>query len=345
MPKNDFENKKGTTMGTNSKKKVKGIRRTHSTRQCPTLHFPWKIAAMALISTAFAACGSNKVSFDASGSFEAEETVISAEATGTIKRFEVEEGQLLPAGRNIGYIDSVQLHLQKKQLEAQIKAILGKKPDISVQLSALRERLAATERERTRIENLLRGDAATPKQLDDIKAEIEVLKSQIEAQKSTLDIAIKGIDRDVLPLRVQIEQLEDRLARCNIVNPLSGTVLAKYAAANEMTALGKPLYKIADLSDIVLRAYLTGDQLLRAKLNQNVKVLTDNGLGGYKETDGKIVWISSKAEFTPKTIQTKDERANMVYAVKVKVKNDGTYRIGMYGEILFSGEWRVENGE
>ena len=293
------------------------------------------IALIAGIATMLTACNNNKVSFDASGSFEAEETIISSEATGTIKRLEIDEGQTLEAGQTIGYIDSLQLYLKKKQLEAQVIAILGKKPNIPVQLSALQEQLRTTEKERTRVANLVKGDAATPKQLDDINAQIEVLKKQIEAQKSTLSISAEGLGKDVVPLQVQIEQLNDQLAKCQIINPASGTVLSKYAEANEMTAAGKPLYKIADLSNIILRAYITGDQLTQVKLNQTVKVLTDDGKGGYKETEGTISWINDKAEFTPKTIQTKNERANMVYAIKVKVKNDGTYKIGMYGEIKF----------
>ena len=293
------------------------------------------IALVAGIATLLTACNNNKVSFDASGSFEAEETIISSEATGTIKRLEIEEGQTLEAGQVIGYIDSLQLYLKKKQLEAQVTAILGKKPNIPVQISALQEQLITAEKERTRIANLVKGDAATPKQLDDINAQIEVLKKQIEAQKSTLNISSEGLGKDVVPLQVQIEQLNDQLAKCNIINPTNGTVLSKYAEANEMTATGKPLYKIADLSNIILRAYITGDQLPQIKLNQQVKVLTDDSKGGYKEVEGTIVWINDKAEFTPKTIQTKDERANMVYAIKVKVKNDGAYKIGMYGEIKF----------
>lgn len=282
------------------------------------------------------ACNRNNTSFDASGSFEAEETLISSEAVGVIKKFDIEEGQTLNAGQNIGYIDSLQLHLKRKQLEAQIVSILGKKPNVSVQLSALQEQLRNAENEKIRISNLLKGDAATPKQLDDINNQVAVLKKQIEAQKSTLNISSDGLGKDALALQVQIEQLNDQISKCKITNPISGTVLTKYAEANEMTAVGKPLYKIADLSNILLRAYVSGNQLPQIALNQKVKVLTDDGKGGYNQTEGTIIWISSKAEFTPKTIQTKEERANMVYAIKVKVKNDGLYKIGMYGEILFS---------
>jgi len=293
------------------------------------------IALAAGLAISLTACNPNPVSFDASGSFEAEETIISSEATGTIRQLNLEEGQTLEAGQTIGYIDSLQLYLKKKQLEAQVTAILGKKPNIPIQLSALQEQLRTAERERIRIVNLVKGDAATPKQLDDANAQIEVLKKQIDAQQSALSISSEGISKDVVPLQIQIVQLNDQLARCNIINPINGTVLSKYAEANEMTATGKPLYKIADLSNLILRAYITGNQLPQVKLNQTVKVLTDNGKGGYKETTGTIIRINDKAEFTPKTIQTKDERANMVYAIKVNVKNDGTYKIGMYGAIKF----------
>ncbi|HMS53056.1 MAG TPA: efflux RND transporter periplasmic adaptor subunit [Chitinophagales bacterium] len=284
----------------------------------------------------FAACNENKVLFDASGSFEATETIISSEATGIIKDLSIEEGQTIKSGQIVGHIDSVQLYLKKKQLESQITALLGKKPNIPIQLSALEEQLKTAEKEKLRTEHLVKGDAATPKQLDDINAQIEVLKKQINAQKSTLSISSQGLSKDVVPLQIQIEQLKDQLAKCSIINPINGTVLTKYAETNEMAVSGKPLYKIADLSNIILRAYITGNQIPQIKLNQQVKVLTDDGNGGYKETTGTIIWINDKAEFTPKTIQTKDERANMVYAIKVKLQNDGTYKIGMYGEILFN---------
>lgn len=290
-------------------------------------------------------CNKSQDTFDASGSFEAEETIISAEAQGTLKTFEVQEGQTLKAEQNIGYIDSVQLYLKKKQLEAQVTALLGKKPNVPLQLSVLQEQLRTAEKEKVRITNLLKGDAATPKQLDDINAQIDVLKKQIEAQKSSLNISSEGISKDVIPLQIQIEQLEDQLSKCNIINPVNGTVLTKYAEVSEIATIGKPLYKIADLSNIILRAYITGNQLPQIKLNQKVTVLTDNGKGGNHETEGIITWISDKAEFTPKTIQTKDERANMVYAIKVKIKNDGLYKIGMYGEILFNREGKMENGK
>ncbi len=295
--------------------------------------FSLKIFVATVILTA---CKNTDVAFDASGSFEAEETIISSEATGRIMQLEIEEGQLLQAGQFIGYVDSTQLYLKKKQLEAQANATLIRRPDISAQIAALQSQLETAQKEKIRLTNLVSGDAAPQKQLDDMNAQIDVIKKQIEAQKSSLSISTEGISKDAFSLTTQIKQLNDQLEKCRIVNPVNGTVLTKYTEVNEMTATGKPIYKIADLSDIILRAYITGNQLPQIKLNQKVKVHTDDGNGGYKETEGTITYINDKAEFTPKTIQTKDERANMVYAIKVKVKNDGTYKIGMYGEISFN---------
>ena len=273
--------------------------------------------------------------FDASGSFEAVEVIISAESNGVIKELNIEEGQNLLEGQYIGYVDSIQLFLKKKQLESQMAALIAKKPNIPVQLSALQEQLKTAEVEQKRIINLVKSEAATTKQLDDVNAQIEIIKKQIEAQKSTLSITSEGINKDILPLKVQLEQIADQLQKCKIINPLNGTVLTKYAEQNEMAVAGKALYKIADLSEIILRVYISANQLPQVKLNQKVKVHTDDGSGGFREDEGTITWISDKAEFTPKTIQTKEERANLVYAMKVKVKNDGTYKIGMYGEINF----------
>jgi HlyD family secretion protein len=278
-------------------------------------------------------CNRNKNAYDASGCFEAEETIISAEATGVIRQFDIAEGQVLTAGQPIGYIDSTQLFLKKKQLNAQIRALLGKKPNVSLQLSALQEQLKSTETEKARVTNLVKGNAATSKQLDDINTQIEVLKKQIAAQKSSLDISSEGIGKDAEPLQIQVEQLEDQLAKCRLVNPTEGTVLTKFAKVNEVTTTGKPLYKIADMQNIILRAYITSSQLTHLKLGQKVKVFADFGEKETREYEGVVSWISDKSEFTPKTIQTQDERANLVYAVKIVVKNDGYLKIGMYGQI------------
>lgn len=281
-----------------------------------------------------ASCNNNKKDFDASGAFEAEETIISSEASGAIKQFNIEEGQMLEAGQTIGYIDSTQLYLKKKQLEAQIKAVLSRKPNVSTQIAALQEQLKSAEKEQQRISNLVKADAATPKQLDDVNSQIEVIKKQIDAQQSALGITSEGITQESMPLQIQIEQLNDLLTKCRIINPVKGTVLTKYAEQGELTMAGKALYKIADVSTLLLRAYITGDQLSQISINQKVKVIIAEN-DKTKEHEGSITWISDKAEFTPKTIQTKEERANLVYAIKVKVPNDGSLKIGMYGDVKF----------
>jgi HlyD family secretion protein len=291
--------------------------------------------AFFLLATCVVSCTRDKQSFDASGTFETEETLISSEVSGTIKQFDVAEGQLLQAGQLVGFIDSMQLYLKKKQLEAQIRAVLSRRPDIPTQLASSREQLKAAEREQSRISNMVQADAATPKQLDDINAQVIVLKKQIEAQSSTLGLSSHSINQEILPIQAQVEQLEDQLAKCRIINPVNGTVLTKYTELHEVITPGKPLYQVADLSTLTLRSYVTGDQFSNLKLNQRVQVSVDNGPGKYRQYEGFVYWISNKAEFTPKTIQTKDERANLVYAVKIRVKNDGLLKIGMYGEVNF----------
>lgn len=280
-----------------------------------------------------AACASNDNAYDASGTFEAVETIVSAEATGTIQALHVAEGQVLQANTTVGYIDSVQLYLKKKQLEAQMRAVLSKRPNVAAQLAALEEELKHAENERQRVAQLLKSDAATQKQLDDATAQIAIIEKQIDAQHSTLGITTSSLTQEASPIRYQIEQLEDQLAKSKITNPVTGTVLAKYAETYEAATAGKPLYKIADLSSMILRAYITGDQLASVKIGQPVTISVDAADGGYKTYAGQIEWISAKAEFTPKTIQTKEERANLVYAVKIAVKNDGLLKIGMYGEV------------
>lgn len=295
----------------------------------------YKIGLFAISLLSLLSCKSKEETFDASGSFEAIETIISAEANGTIKSLQVEEGEDLQAGQLVGYIDTVQTYLKIKQLEAQIGAGLSRKPNIPVQLSSLKQQIAHLESERERTRKLVAGDAATPKQLDDIESQILVLRKQLDAQQSSLAITDQSIGKEVAPVEVQIAQLQDQLAKSKIINPIQGTVLTKYVEENEAAMMGKPLYKIADLSEIILRVYISGSQLPQVKIGQKLTVLTDDGNEGYTKTEGVVTWIADKAEFTPKTIQTKDERANLVYAVKVKVKNDGRYKIGMYAEVKF----------
>lgn len=294
-----------------------------------------RIIFIAIVALAIS-CSDNKNEFDATGTFEAVETIIPAEAGGIIKDLEVEEGNALKEGQVVGYIDTIQLSLKRDQLVAQIKATQSKKPDINSQLDVYREQLKQAKLDQQRMQNLVKADAATRKQLDDATTKVAVTQKQINALQKQLDINIAGIDDDTQTLKVQINQMNDQLAKSKIVNKTNGTVLTKYAEIGEMATIGKPLYKIADLSTIILRVYITGDQLPGVKINDQVKVFVDATNKTYKDYDGVVEWISDKAEFTPKTIQTKDERANLVYAVKVRVKNDGFLKIGMYGEIKLS---------
>lgn len=279
-----------------------------------------------------AACGRSG-DFDATGTFEATEVVVSAEAAGRILRFDAEEGDVLEAGRQVGAIDTVQLYLQKLQLERQRASVVSNRPDIAKQAASLREQIAKQQTERRRVENLLRDGAATTKQLDDIDAQIKVLNGQLEAQLSTLRNNAASIDENSSSIDLQIARIEDQLAKCRIASPVAGTVLAKYSEAGELASVGRPLMKVADLDRIYLRAYFTSDQLADLRLGQEVTVTAD--FGGERQLDypGRIVWIASESEFTPKTIQTRNSRAGLVYAAKIAVENDGRLKIGLYGEV------------
>lgn len=279
-----------------------------------------------------ASCG-KQTTFDAQGTFEATEIVVSSEATGKILHFEAEEGTLVEAGQQVGAMDSLQLHLQRKQLIAQQSALLNSRPDIKKQMSSLREQIAKQKSELQRVENMLCDGAATQKQHDDINAHIRVLEGQLEATLSTLGKNTASINDNSASLEAQIAALDDRIAKCHIIAPTNGTVLVKYAEAGELATVGKPLMKIANLEKIYLRAYFTSDQLANIRLGDTVKVIADFGGDEQHEYEGRIAWISSESEFTPKNIQTKDSRANLVYAVKIAVKNDGRLKIGLAGEV------------
>jgi HlyD family secretion protein len=296
------------------------------------------------------ACNRSNHHFDASGTFEADEVIVSASANGKILSFTIDEGSVLARDSIVGLIDPVDLSLQKQQVEETIQSLREQTMNVEPQVKLLQDQWTVEQsqldnllREKTRTENLLKQDAATGKQLDDINSQVDVLKKQmnvtqqqISVQKSNTGTQNSSILSQGKPLQKRVEQLEEQLKKTSIRNPISGTVLTKYAEAGEITSNGKALYKIADLSIITLRAYISGSQLSQIRLGQPVKVLVDDGKDKYKELTGTITWISDKAEFTPKTIQTKDERANLVYAIKVKVKNDGYLKIGMYGEVLFT---------
>ena len=276
---------------------------------------------------------STQTVFDAQGTFEATEVVVSSEATGRILDFDIEEGMLIEVGSTIGTIDSVQLDLQRKQLLAQQTALLGSRPDVKAQVASLRAQIEKQECERNRVCNMLRDGAATQKQLDDIDAQIRILESQLSATLSALDKNTASIDGNAAAMEAQIAALDDRIAKCRIVSPITGVVLSKYAEAGEFAAVGKPMLKIADLDHIYLRAYFTSDQLASIRIGDRVTVTADFGGEARYDYEGRIMWIASESEFTPKTVQTKDSRANLVYAVKIAVKNDGRLKIGLAGEV------------
>lgn len=282
-----------------------------------------------------AACHPGDDLYDATGAFEAVETIVPAQATGILTDYAVQEGQRLAPGTLVGHVDTTQLYLKKLQLASSIGAILSQRPDRAAQLAALQVQLSRDLKEQARVTSLEQADAATGRQLDDITAKVAVDKKRIGALESSLDITSLSLQKKTAPVAAQIAALDDELRRCRIVNPVAGTVLANYAEPFEMATTGKPLYKIADLSTLNLRAYVTGDQFARLRLGEKVTVRVDDGKGRYRAYTGVVSWISDQAEFTPKTIQTKDERAELVYAVKIRVVNDGYLKIGMYGEVKF----------
>ena len=295
-----------------------------------------------------AAC-EKKNDYDASGNFEADEVIVSAQQNGVILAFNLNEGDLLKAGQPVGQVDVTIPSLQKQQAEATISALKKKTNNPTEQNEMVRKQLGVQQarhdqltRERTRTENLVKADAATQKQLDDINAALEQLNKemagtnqQMKVNNSNIAVQNRSILSETGPLEVTAKLFQEQIDRGQIVNPIVGTVLTKYALAGELTSIGKPLYKIANTDTLILKAYVTADKLAQIKSGQQVTVRIDQGKKEYKSYLGKITWIASKSEFTPKTIQTKNERANLVYAIKVRVKNDGFLKIGMYGETLF----------
>ncbi len=310
-----------------------------------------------------AGCTSKQEGHDASGVFEARETIISAEISGQIVAMPIEEGQTLPAAAVAVEIDCAQLILQRDQVRASDVAITERtteaRPQLQIlqeeqkateaQLAVQREQVEVLERERQRFATLVAAQAAPAKQLSDIEGQIAILKRQMAltqgqiaitkqrgaSYKDQVVLQNRATESERTPTQARIASIEEQIKKCKVVNPIAGTVLSKYAEQFEFATPGKPLYRIADLNDIVLRAYITGDQLAQVKLNQKVRVFVDAGAKAYRELPGTLVWLSDKAEFTPKTIQTKSERSNLVYASKIRVKNDGSLKIGMYAEVAF----------
>lgn len=282
-----------------------------------------------------ASCVEGNKAYDASGVFESTEVTVSAEGNGKILSLDIQEGDRLEAGQIVGCIDTVQLHLSEIQLEASRRAVGSGRLDISRQIAALESQIGKQRQELDRFTKLEKAGASNRKQVEDIQAQIETLERQLAAQEESLNSSNRNVSGQADALEAQIEQIRDRIRKCVITSPVAGTVLAKYSEAGEFAALGRALFKVADIDNIRLRAYITADQLTTLKLGQQVRVFADQGSSGRKEYAGTLIWISGKAEFTPKTIQTRDERANLVYAVKIAVENDGLIKLGMYGDIKF----------
>jgi HlyD family secretion protein len=294
-----------------------------------------KFITMASAALLLTACANSEKEYDATGTFEATETTISAEQNGTLLTFAINEGDEIEAGSEVGLIDTTQTWLKLQQARATQEVYQSQKPDMEKQTSATRQQLAKAQAEQQRYKELVADGAAPSKMLDDATNQVQVLQRQLAAQLSSLSTNTNALSKQMAATEVQIDQLRDQLRKCHIKAPLKGTVLEKYAERGEFVAVGKPLFKMADMEQVYIRAYVTSAQLQNIRTGQQVKVFADYGDGKKQEYDGMVSWISSRSEFTPKTILTDDERADLVYAVKVRVKNDGFIKIGMYGEVKF----------
>lgn len=289
------------------------------------------LAGMAMLM----ACGKSEKDFDATGTFEATETTISAEQNGVLLSFSLNEGDEVAAGHEVGLIDTTQIWLKIQQAGATKAVYQSQKPNVEKQIAATRQQLATAKREQQRYSELVGDRAAPRKMLDDATSQVQVLQRQLEALQSSLATQTQALDKQMVATDVQVSQLLDQLQKCHIKTPLKGVVLEKYVERGEFVGAGKPLFKIADTEQMFIRAYVTSIQLQSIKVGQQVKVFADYGAGQKKEYSGTVSWISSRSEFTPKTILTDDERADLVYAVKIRIQNDGFVKIGMYGEVKF----------
>ena len=291
-----------------------------------------KTVLFSIFVLALASCR-NSEKYDATGLFEATTVTVSAETSGKLVLFAVDEGDSLIAGRQVGLVDTTLLVLQRKQLHSQQLSTEKSSPDIAAQAAALRSQIAHQQNECDRIARLLANGAATQKQSDDANAGLRTLRGQLEGLLSTLDKNRSSITESASALQYQKEQVEEQIRKSRIIAPITGTVLQKYAEQGEYATPGRPLFKMANLNDIYLRCYFTASQLAHIRIGQEVTVIADFGGNEQYEYAGKIIWIAQESEFTPKSIQTQDSRSNLVYAVKVAVKNDGRLKLGQYGEV------------
>ena len=294
-----------------------------------------KIAGiLLLVAPLLVGCGKKAGKIEATGKFEATEIIVSAEATGKIEKLKVEEGVNVLSGEMLGHIDTLQLYLQKERLLAGNDAVRARRADIGKQIAVLEQQVANLNKELERAKRLVESNAGNTKTVDDIESQINTLNRQIDAQRSVLERGNLSADNESRGIELQVAQTEDMIRKSKIASPVTGTVLSKYTEEGEFTAVGRPLFKVADLSKMVLRAYFTYDQVQMLKIGDEVTVSTVTGNDTGTQYTGVVSWISPEAEFTPKTIQTKDERTNLVYAVKILVVNDGYIKIGMYGDVV-----------
>ena len=294
-----------------------------------------RIIALASAALILGACSDREKDYDATGTFEATETTVFAEQSGTLLSFDIFEGDAIAQGQEVGLVDTTQLWLKIRQLAATRDVFQSQKPDIGKQIAATRQQLAKARTEQQRYLELVADGAAPAKMLDDATSQVQVLQRQLDAQVSTLHTQLSTLNSQQAATDVQVSQLQDQLRKCHVVAPVAGTVLEKYVERGEFVVVGKPLLKVADTDNLFLRAYVTSAQLQNIRLGQQARVFADYGNGQKKEYEGSVSWISSRSEFTPKTILTDDERADLVYAVKVTIRNDGYAKIGMYGEVRF----------
>ncbi len=292
-----------------------------------------KYILFAVTIIALTSCGNDEKDYDATGTFEATEITVSAEQNGKLLWYFAKEGTTMKEGQQVGLIDTVQLALKARQAGATSQSLASQRPDISKQIAATRQELAKAEQEQARYAGLVKDGAANHKLLDDATSTVKVLSGQLAAQLSSLGNNTRSLNSQMNANDIQRSEILDQLAKCHITAPITGTVLENYTEIGEFATVGKPLFKIADVSNLYLRAYITSKQLEKVKLGQKVRVMTDYGDNHKQTYDGTVSWISEQSEFTPKTILTDDERADLVYAVKIAVKNDGYIKIGMYGEV------------
>lgn len=294
-----------------------------------------KSIIIAGLTLALAACADKEKAFDATGTFEATEVTVFAEQSGALTAFDVNEGEQKDEAVQVGLIDTTQVWLKIQQLDANKEVFRSQKPDMEKQIAATRQQLAKARQEQQRYQELVNDGAAPSKMLDDAANQVQVLQKQLDAQVSALHTTTLSLDKQMAATDAQVSLLRDQLDKCHVTTPIKGVVLEKYVERGEYVSVGKPLFKMADTERMTLRAYVTSAQLEHIKTGQAVKVFADYGDKQQKTYDGTVTWISSRSEFTPKTILTDDERADLVYAMKVSVKNDGYIKIGMYGEVKF----------